>query len=207
LIRKERFIILRKIQFGDHDLIVHAISSEGHRLGLLAKGAKRSRKRFGGGVLEPTHFVEGVVSSRFYDANEDRLSILQEAQLLEGFPGLRLDYARLELALFFLGLVDRVVTVGVDDASDLFRLLAHGLKAAEITEDRTLLKAQFESKLLRQQGVLENAAIFRALLTAPLSRSDQVDLTRHELGELQSSLQSQMAEYLGFSSPALEPMP
>lgn len=197
MIKREKMIVLRKINFGDSDLILHAISSEGHKLGLLARGAKRSRKRFGGGVLEPTHHIEAVYSAKVYDASEDRLFILQEAQLLDGFVGIRKDYGRLELALHFLFLVDRVATVGMADSAKLYSLLGHALRSLETAKQLPILKLQFESKLLRQQGVLEDPTQFSALLTVPLSKGETVTLALDEISRLQNHLAAQVADYVG----------
>ena len=54
---QNRFIILKKMKYGESDLILHAISMQGEKLSFIARGALKSKKRFGGGVLEPTHFV------------------------------------------------------------------------------------------------------------------------------------------------------
>ena len=54
---KERAIVLRRLKHGEADLIVHCLNEQGTKVSLFAKSAIKSRKRFGGGVLEPTHLI------------------------------------------------------------------------------------------------------------------------------------------------------
>ncbi len=58
---KTRLIILRTIKYSEADLIVHGLNTEGARINFMAKSALKSRKRFGGGVLEPTHYMRPCI--------------------------------------------------------------------------------------------------------------------------------------------------
>jgi DNA repair protein RecO (recombination protein O) len=137
---KERFIILRKIKYSEADLIVHALSPQGEKLAFIARGALKSKKRFGGGILEPSHFV----SFTYKVANEEgQLNVLQEATLINDFPGLRKDYEHLELALHVLECVGKVSQEGDKNSEFLFNLLGHTLKAIEVSEDVLILKMHF----------------------------------------------------------------
>ncbi len=145
------FIILRKIKYGEADLILHALSSTGEKKSFLARGALKSKKRFGGGVLEPTHHVKFTYSV----SGKSDMHTLKEAQLLQGFEGLRLDYDKLNFALLALEFVAKVSLEGDSDSASLYNLLGHLLKALENAKDYSGLKMQFYIKLMRQQGVLE----------------------------------------------------
>jgi DNA repair protein RecO (recombination protein O) len=149
---KDQVIILRATRYGEADLILQVLSRSGRTLSLMAKSALKSRKRFGGGVLEPSHFVR--MTYRVKDPESSRMPILMDAELIEGFPGLREDYARLELALYFLQVVEKVCRDGQADARELFDLLGNALRAAEKGINISDLKTVFEIKFLDQQGVL-----------------------------------------------------
>ena len=146
--------ILRTFPFGESDLVVHALSQTGQKLKLFARGALRSKKRFGGGVLEPTHYV----SLLYREGREDGLGQLNEASLVEAFENLRSDYDRLNMALHFVSLVDKLSLEGVTDAVPLFDLLGNALRtlqsASKVSRKLDVLKTQFELKLLYSQGVL-----------------------------------------------------
>jgi DNA repair protein RecO (recombination protein O) len=150
---KDRFIILRKMKYGEADLIIHALSPKGEKLSFIARSALRSKKRFGGGVLEPSHFVQFTYKQGKVNA-EGSLNTLNEATLLHDFKGIRKDYDHLELALHVLDCIARVCQEGDRNSEGLFNLLGNTLKALENSQDVQLLKMLFYLKLLSQQGVL-----------------------------------------------------
>lgn len=86
---KEKVFILKKTRYGEADLILQALTSRGARVSLFARAALKSRKRFGGGVLEPTHFIQAVYEEWQGRGGESPLLPLREATLLKGFEGLR----------------------------------------------------------------------------------------------------------------------
>ncbi|HSO67874.1 MAG TPA: DNA repair protein RecO, partial [Desulfatirhabdiaceae bacterium] len=73
-------IVLRKIEFGDADLIITLFSSDRGKLTTIAKGAKKSRKRFSG-VLELFSTLN-IVSE---ESRGRGIPILQEASLIYPF--------------------------------------------------------------------------------------------------------------------------
>ncbi|MEZ4873613.1 MAG: DNA repair protein RecO [Bdellovibrionales bacterium] len=151
-VKTDRFIILKTLKYGESDLIVQALSKSGSKMGFIAKGARKSKRRFGGGILEPTHFVELTYKEGLGTASEmGRLLFLQDAQLLNGFVQLRGDYDRLQMALYFVHLIEKVSLEGMDESEYAFNLLGNALKQLEVTEHIPILKLQFELKFLLQQ--------------------------------------------------------
>src|SRR5690606_3807518 len=147
--------------FSEADLIVHALSQSGQKLKLFARSALKSRKRFGGGVLQPTHYV----SLSFKESrDEEGLGSLSEASLIEGFDSLRTDYDRLQLALHFVSIIYRLSVEGSTDSQNLFDLLGNALQALQVATNLDLLKTQFELKLLYYQGVLPHLENAKSLL-------------------------------------------
>lgn len=149
---KTKGLILRATKYGESDLIVSVLTLEGTKISLLARGALRSKKRFAGGVLEPTHFVELQFQKA---ASENRLSVLTEALLLDGFEGLRKNYDKVETALFVIETLSKVSQEGDIIAEGLFNLAGNSLRALEKTSDLKTFKLHFCLKLLFQQGTLE----------------------------------------------------
>jgi DNA repair protein RecO (recombination protein O) len=139
------------MKYSEADLILHALSPMGEKLSFLARGALKSKKRFGGGVLEPSHFVQFTYKQA---SGEAKLNTLNEATLLNDFKKIRQDYDHLELALHILDCVSRVSQEGDRNSEALFNLLGNTLKAVELCQDVSLLKMHFYLKFLMQQGVL-----------------------------------------------------
>lgn len=148
---KQKFIILRKLRYGEADLILQALSADGEKVSFMARAALKSKKRFGGGVLEPGHFVWFTYQSHH---SPGKMLTLKEASLIEDFAGIRSDYDRLEFALKAIDAVGKVSQEGDSTSAFLFNLLGHTLKALEAAPALEAIQLQFWLKLLLQQGVL-----------------------------------------------------
>lgn len=149
--KQDRFIILKKIKYGESDLILHALSGTGSKFSFMARGALKSKKRFGGGILEPTHFVTLTYKDV---ADEGKLRILNEAILIDDFKAIRSDYDKLQLALFAVHCASCVSQEGDPNSDFLFNLLGYTLRAIGTCADLRILKLHFCIKFLYQQGVI-----------------------------------------------------
>lgn len=173
---------------------MHAIGATGGKYSFLARGALKSRKRFGGGVLEPTHFVQMTYKE---SRTEGQLLVLQEAQLLQGFDGLRKDYDLLELALHVLECVSKVSQEGDENSEFLFNLTGHTLKAAVDCKNPLRLKLHFYLKLLYQQGVISPDQWMSPFLKASLAQNNGMDpKVDSDVEEYLSSIETLVYQYL-----------
>ncbi len=156
MLAQTKGIVLKATRYSEADLIVSVLTSEGQRLQLFARNALKSKKRFGGGVLEPTHYIQvSYEDRRSKVGGESELHSLREASIVQAFEGLRTDYARLELALSLINSVHQIVRQGDAGSPELFNLLGNALKAAETSTELTRLRVHFDIRLLASQGVLE----------------------------------------------------
>ncbi len=87
-------IVLKRIPYGDSDLIVTFWSLDRGKITLLAKGAKKSRKRFAG-ILEPFTILQIVGKPG------KGLPLLLEAQALETFPQIRSQVMKTAVASYW----------------------------------------------------------------------------------------------------------
>jgi DNA repair protein RecO (recombination protein O) len=149
---KTKALILKATKYGEADLILQALTIDGEKLSLLARGALKSKRRFSGGVLEPTHFVE-VRFKRPY--TENKLATLEEANLVNGFEKLREDYDKVELAFFVIEMLGKASQEGDLHSDGLFNLGGHSLRSLEKAIDLRKFKLHFCLKMLFQQGTLE----------------------------------------------------
>jgi DNA repair protein RecO (recombination protein O) len=198
LTQKDRIIVLKTFKHGESDLIVHGLNSLGARMGFFARGALRSRKRFAGGILEPTHYIE-VTYKVSASTDSDPLHSLLEAQMIREFAGLRRDYHRLEMGLYFLSLAHKLGQQGVIDSPELFNSLGNALGAAEVSADLTKLKVHFELKLLAGQGVLPPESEFRSWLLLPLARHEEIPGRSSEQQLVEARVHDHLHQYLGMS--------
>jgi DNA repair protein RecO (recombination protein O) len=195
MLKKEKVIVLRTIKHGEADLILHALNRQGARMAFFAKGGAKSKKRFGGGVLEPTHYVEVSYKER-PDVGENPLHTLLEAQLIQGFEKLRGDYDRLQAALYFLSVTARLAQEGTIDSAEIFNLLGNALKQAESTTEVSKLKLHFEIKLLGHQGVLPPLPGAEEWMRKPLREHHDFDVAKEDWHQLEWTIHHCLESYL-----------
>lgn len=193
---RERLFILRVIRHGDADAIVHVLNMQGAKLSLFARSALRSKKRFGGGVLEPTHYIEALYRPGREAGAERRLGVLQEAALIEDFAAIRQDYDRLQLAFYVLDVVSRISQEGTQDGGDIFNLLGNTLRAIATNRHLERLRTHFEIKVLNYQGilpVLENAENFLRVSTQDC---DKIEMKSHLWPQFKQRVHEALHEYI-----------
>ncbi len=195
---KTKVFILRKTRYGDNDLILNCLTPEGARVSLFARSALKSKKRFGGGVLEPTHYIHVM----YEDKGQQRLNTLKEASLIQDFSGLRTDYARIEVALYFVKLISEIVKEGEVDSAEIFNLLGNTLKAAETSLHLDYLKTHFEVKLLANQGVLPHEPEEQILLALAINDHERSTLTEPDWLRLRGRVKRVLQEYLNIANEA-----
>jgi DNA repair protein RecO (recombination protein O) len=186
--------VLRKIKYGESDLILHGLTATGAKIHLIAKGAVKSRKRFGGGILEPTHCLSVTYKERH--GREDQLQVLEEATLLEDFHGLRSSYDRLEAAFVLLELVGKLAQEGDEHSKNLFDLLGNTLRALQTTDNVQMLLLHFEIKVLAQQGVLPPDLPQLEFFRLPIRDHATIELPACEFQELRSRVVYHIKDYL-----------
>jgi DNA repair protein RecO (recombination protein O) len=117
-------LLLRAVDFGESDRIVHLLTPRRGRVTAMAKGARRSTRRFPGTLDFFNHLQVQLDPSRRAGA----LARLEHARLLRSFLGLRIHPARFGLASYVLELLDRLAPEG-GARPDMERLFAFALEA------------------------------------------------------------------------------
>ncbi len=181
---KEKAIVLKCTKFRESDLVVTFLTSQGEQLSLLARGALRSKKRFGGGLLEPSHYLQiNYVNSK----KDHGMGSLSEASMIKDFSNLRVNYDALIFALKVLELIKRVSREG-EKAPEIFFLLGHTLQSLSEVSDLGFFKLHFYLRLLNQQGVLAPELWMKSLTDSPIH--DHLKLSKAFSGEARTELKS-----------------
>lgn len=139
-------IILRSMPYGEWDKIVTFYTLDFGKVKGIAKGAKRSQKRFGN-TLE----IASYVKATFFEKETSDLVRLSHCELIRPFAGLREDINKLAWASYFIELVEQLTGERIKNKS-LFKLLIVFLSLI----DRGILKEEiqrvFEVRLLSLLG-------------------------------------------------------
>jgi DNA repair protein RecO (recombination protein O) len=100
-------LVLRSVDFGESDRIVHLLVPDAGRLTAIAKGARRSARRFPGTLDLFNHLRVQVERKRTAG-----LARLEQATLIEAFTPLRREPARFALGCYLLEMLDRLAPEG-----------------------------------------------------------------------------------------------
>jgi DNA repair protein RecO (recombination protein O) len=118
-------LVLRVIAFGESDRIVHLLVADSGRLTAIAKGARRSVRRFPG-TLDLFNHLRIAIDARRPNA----MARLDQATLVRSFEGLRAASARFALGCYLVELLDRLAPEG-SARGDARRLFAFALAALD----------------------------------------------------------------------------
>jgi DNA repair protein RecO (recombination protein O) len=114
-------IVLRAIEHGDHDKIVTFFTLKQGKISLIAKGAKKSIRRFAG-ILE----LFSVLNLVWTHSRGRGLPLLQEASVAHPFERIRTDIARTAYASYWCELVYHWMEPGQKQVS-VYELLEYAL--------------------------------------------------------------------------------
>lgn len=139
-------IVLRLTQYGESDLIVTFCTDEFGKLRGIAKGARRSRKRFAN-ALEPFSRLRIFFTRR----RPDSLALIESCTVISHFTGIRADLGKTLLASCLIDLTDQFLPEEKKNAP-LFGLLNDFLLLLDAGPASEALLRFFEIRLLRLSG-------------------------------------------------------
>ena len=138
--------VLKSLNYGESDLIVTFYSREFGKIKGIAKGAKRSKKRFAN-VFEPFSLTNVIFSQK----NRDALAFIEACDIIDHYAAIRQDLEKTLTASYFIDLTDHFSPEGKHN-EDLFMLLSDFLAwlVRENISDTAI--RFFEMRLLKIAG-------------------------------------------------------
>jgi DNA repair protein RecO (recombination protein O) len=143
-------IVLRVVDFGESDRIAHLLTPATSRLTVIAKGAKRSKRRFPG-TLDLFNLPDVGVERR----RANTMGRLEQARLLDAFDLLRTRPARFALACHLAELVDRLAPEGAGgrEARELYGVVLGALRAVAQRDPDARLRVLLVLRVLAALGL------------------------------------------------------
>jgi DNA repair protein RecO (recombination protein O) len=154
-LRETEAIVLRTYRLGEADKIASLFTRQLGRLRAVARGALRTKSRYGG-TLEPLSYVRIWIFER---ENRDLLQ-LNSVEIIESFFGMQADY-RVQLAAQFLAEVGDRLLPEREVNERVFRLLLAVLRALKNSAEVNRPLLYFDYWMVRLGGFLpdfENCA-------------------------------------------------
>ncbi len=143
---KTEAIALTSLDYGESDRIVTFLTADFGKIRGIAKGARRSRRRFVN-TLEPYCRSELVFSR----SRREGLALLEDTRALDFYPAIRQDLERSLCASYLIELAD-LFTLDGRQGGFLYPLLHHFLDLLEEGVAAEALLRFFELRVLQQAG-------------------------------------------------------
>jgi DNA repair protein RecO (recombination protein O) len=193
-------IVLHLLDYGESDRIVTFFTTRFGKLRGIAKGARRSKKRFAN-ALEPFSYSQILFSRR----GPDSLALIEASDVICHFPAIRADLEKTLCASYLIDLTNQF-TLEEKRNEALFKLLHAFLQLIDTGPVTDTTLRFFEIRLLRLSGydpVLDHCLICKIPLekekvyrfnaaeggvTCNACRSDNPDLVSISIGAIRTLL-------------------
>lgn len=146
LLQSSQAIVLQAIDYAEWDRIISLYTKDFGRIKGIAKGAKRSQKRFGS-ALEPFTHIEIF----FVDKGTSGLNRLERCHILNAFPEIADNIKKVVFGNYFLELVNSL-TPEHERNSEIFSLLLFFIELLKQENFREGLMRIFEFRLFSFLG-------------------------------------------------------
>ncbi len=139
-------VVTRTWEFGETDLLVSFFTVDRGRLKGIAKGARKSSRRF-------ANCLDSFCLTRLeYERKSGKeLCFLNSGKLIHGFPDVRSDFHALSLASYMVELTETLFPTGVAEPR-MFQLLKNAFFALKGPLKGEALRILFEAKALALGG-------------------------------------------------------
>ena len=138
--------VLRALSYGESDLIVTFYSNDFGKLKGIAKGAKRSKKRFVN-VFEPFSLTNFI----FTRQSRDMLAFIESCEIIDHYDVVRRDLEKTLIASYFIDLADHFSPEGKKNEK-VFELLQTFLTLLGAEKASDALVRFFEIRMLKLAG-------------------------------------------------------
>ena len=144
-------IVLRRIDYGEHDVILTLFTLKNGKISVIAKSAKKSKKRFAG-ILELFSILDVVCSV----GRRKGLPVLQEAVLKYPFFDIRFSTLKTAYASYWSELINEWMESGQKQIQlyQLFQYVLRELDSCRISE--AALSILFQIKFMTLSGLSPN---------------------------------------------------
>jgi DNA repair protein RecO (recombination protein O) len=154
--------VLRTLNYSESDLIVTFYSHDFGKLKGIAKGAKRSKKRFAN-VFEPFSLTNIIFTRK----NRDMLAFIESCDIIDHYHAIRQDMEKTLIASYFIDLTDHFSPEGKKNEK-IFQLLQDFLLMLGREKASDAIVRFFEMRLLKLTGfepALEQCIVCKTQVT------------------------------------------
>lgn len=142
-------ILLKKIEYGDYDLIISFLTRSSGKLTVIAKNAKKSVKRFPGALdLFSVNHIQCTLPRK----KKDALTILSRADLENAFADIRYDVTKTAYASFWIEVIHFWAEEGKPQ-EEIYDLLASSLEMLSNDQmEKQVVSLLFQIRFMHLSG-------------------------------------------------------
>ena len=142
-------ILLRKIEYGDHDLIITFLTRDKGKISVMAKNAKKSVRRFSGAM---DLFSANLIQCAFPKKNREGMINLCATEISNGFSHIRYDVMKTAYASYWTEIVSLWLEEG-KALPDIFELLYTAFEMLDTGGIQTeVISLLFQIRFMRLSG-------------------------------------------------------
>ncbi len=142
-------ILLRKVEYGDHDLIITFLTRDKGKISVMAKNAKKSVRRFSGAM---DLFSANFIQCAFPRKNRDGMINLCATEIANGFSHIRYDVVKTAYASYWTEIVSMWLEEGKAQP-DIFELLYTAFDMLDTGGIQTeVISLLFQIRFMRLSG-------------------------------------------------------
>jgi len=161
---KTRALVINRLNYSETDKIITVLTKDQGKVSLMVKGLRKQKSRFKG-LMEFFNDLEII-----YKPNRGQVYHLINASLVEVYSNLITDFDRLEIAYFFLKVINRSVEDHAEE--NYFNLLNKSLQGLnDLKINPKLVKIWFLLNFLKLSG---NLPSFKTLKSGALMQEGNI---------------------------------
>lgn len=187
--------VLKAFPYMDNDLIVYVLTKHEGILHFFVRSARNSKKRFGGGVLDPLNFIKFTAQApRNSDQDQNSLISLKEAELIKDFSHIKTSYKKITAAMELL----KVVMHSQNAGEDVFNHLGNSLNCISSAKNLERYFTHFVVRYLGMEGVMPDQEELNQMRNLPMSSHLELDEVSEDMRLRETSIAKHfLRSYIG----------
>lgn len=148
MILKVEGIVIRTVDYGEANRILHVLTKEAGKISMMARGAKKVKSRFSA-ISQPFTHGEFVI----YRSSAQAMGTINSGELINSHQRLREELVLSAYAAYLAELTSRLVEEGVP-VPHIFAQLAAAFEAMEEGKDAAVITQVYEMDMLAVAGFM-----------------------------------------------------
>lgn len=141
-------IVIRAVDYGEGNRILHVLTQEAGKISMMARGAKKVKSRFSA-ISQPFTYGQFVI----FRSSSQAMGTINSGELIRSHQRLREDLVLSAYAAYLAELTNRIIEEG-EPVPHIFAQLAAAFEAMEEGKDAAVITHVYEMNMLAAAGFM-----------------------------------------------------